>query len=295
MTRHLCCAVIGFVVLIQSALAGAGQFSTALEQYQLKTQALVAKETDPDVKEYLIACLTGAKVLDGAEAGDPRLPNLLHQFVTTKLTADGKLPPGKGGTPGVQGEDAAYNATLQPYAKAVYINLVALQDQLLERKYFKAETAKNANFLEGYINSRWSLTRADHSDINKVMNQRHLGVSPWEAIFRFEPTLAFEHGAQAAIMGTAGLSYTFFPEVDRNQTPFTFREDFWSEWVQKSGIRFGLGVGNLDDRAKLLVGAGTQINALGLWGIYKPDGSSFLFGLSASDLSKFKKVLSWMD
>jgi hypothetical protein len=211
-------------------------------------------------------------------------------LVTSRREAEGELTAETSGAQGVVEESNAFILHLQPYRKAEYINLVALQEELLERKYFKSETAKNANFLEGFINGRWSLTRSDYSD---SFDQEHLGIAPWEAIFRFEPALAFDHGAQVAILGTAGLSYAFFPDIERSKTPMVFRENFWSKWVRKSGLRLGVGVGNLDDRAKLLLGAGTQLNALGLWGLYKPDGETFLFGLSASDLSKFKKFISW--
>jgi hypothetical protein len=229
------------------------------------------------------------------EAGDPRVPAAFVAVAQARLAADGALTAETSGAPGVRSENDAYILHLQPYVKSTYLNLIALQKQLLERKYFKAETAKNANFIEGYVNSAWRLTRADQSGLQNQLDEPHLGVSPWEAIFRFEPTMALEHGAQIAVLGTAGLSYTFFPGINTGKIPYVFQEDFWSKWVQKSGIRLGLGVGNMDNRAKLLIGAGTQVNALGLWGIYKPDGGTFLFGLSASDLSKFKKVISWMD
>lgn len=290
MERYLRTAFIAFILTMQATLVFAGRLSDSLAQYKEKTQLLVAEERNPQVKTYLLKCLSGAEPLKGLEAGDLRVPPAFDALVKSRLDAQGELTAETSGAQGVVEENDAFIAYLQPYRKAEYINLVALQEELLERKYFKSETAKNANFLEGYINGRWSLTRSDYSD---SFGQEHLGIAPWEAIFRFEPALAFDHGAQVAILGTAGLSYAFFPDIDRSKTPMVFREDFWSKWVQKSGLRLGVGVGNLDDRAKLLLGAGTQLNALGLWGLYKPDGDAFLFGLSASDLSKFKKFISW--
>jgi len=290
MERYLRTAFLAFILTMQATLVFAGQLSSSLAQYKDRTQMLVADERNPQVKTYLLRCLSGAELLKGLEAGDLRVPPAFDALIKSRRDAQGELTAETSGVQGVVEENDAFIAHLQPYRKAEYINLVALQEELLERKYFKSETAKNANFLEGYINGRWSLTRSDYSD---SFGQEHLGVAPWEAIFRFEPALAFDHGAQVAILGTAGLSYAFFPDIDRSKTPMVFREDFWSKWVQKSGLRLGVGVGNLDDRAKLLLGAGTQLNALGLWGLYKPDGEAFLFGLSASDLSKFKKFISW--
>ncbi|GFO65467.1 hypothetical protein M1B72_17060 [Geomonas paludis] len=291
MSKYVSGFLVGVVFLVQTTVALAGQLSSSVEQYKMKVQLARANETNVIVQTYLEACLTGASALDGLEVGDPRVPDALKTAKNARIKAIGGLTPDTSNSSGVSAEVDAYNMNLQPYLKSHYINLVSLQDQLLERKYFKTETAKNANFLEGYVNSNWSLTRADHT--GEALHRPNLGISPWEAIFRFEPTLAFEHGAQVAIMGTAGLSYTFFPEIDQNTMPFVFKENFLSNWVRKSGFRLGIGVGNLDERAKLLLGAGTQLNALGLWGLYKPDGSSFMFGLSASDLSKFKKAVSW--
>ena len=295
MNKHVNRIFITFIFIIQATVVFAGQLSTSLAHYKETTQMLVAEEKNPTVKTYLLTCLTGAESLKGLEAGDVRVPQAFDALVKSRLEAAGELTPETSGAPGVVAETRAYTSHLQPYRKSEYINLVALQGELLERKYFKAETSKNANFIEGYINSRWALTRSDHSYIGTVLSQPHLGVSPWEAILRFEPAVAFDHGARVAILGTAGLSYTFFPDIERNKTPMVFQEDLWSKWVQKSGVRLGVGVGNLDDRAKLLLGAGTQINALGLWGLYKPDGNTFLLGLSASDLSKFKKFVAWFD
>lgn len=295
MSRQVKVIIIGLVIILHATAALAVPLSTSLSHYREKTQMLLAGENNPVVKKYLLACLSGADRLNGLEAGDVRVSPAFAELVRLRLAAQDELTPDTSGSAGVKAEVDAYNAHLQPYLKSEYINLVALQENLLERKYFKAQTAKNANFLEGYINSRWSLTRSDYSFTDEPFRQPHLGVSPWEAIFRFEPALAFDAGAQVAILGTAGLSYTFFPDLDRTKTPIVLQEDFWSKWVQKSGVRLGVGVGNLDDRAKLLLGAGTQINALGLWGLYKPDGDELLLGISASDLSKVKKVIGWFD
>lgn len=294
MNRGFISVIIGVVFVIQTTVVCAAQLSTSLAQYTAGTQALVAVEKNEKVQKYLLTCLSSAQSLNGLEAGDPRVPPAFKELVAGRLAAGGDLDAETSGSVGVRTEVNSYNVHLQPYAKTNYLNLIALQDQLLERKYFKAETAKNANFLEGYVNSKWHLTRVEHFNVQEVLNDPHLGVSPWEAIFRLEPTMAVEHGAQIAFLGTAGLSYAFFPDIDRKADPYLFREDFWSKWVQKSGVRLGLGAGNLDNHVKLLVGAGVQLNALGLWGLYKPDGGTFLFGLSASDLSKFKKVISWM-
>lgn len=292
--RNLCSTLfVGFALFIQTAVAIAGQLPSSLEQYRERTRDVLAGERNDAVGEYLRSCLAAADHLNGLEAADSRVPGAFSTLVRMRLDADGKLDRQTSGSPGVRAETEAYNTHLQPYLKEEYLGLIRLQDQLLERKYFKNETAKNANFLEGIVNSYWSLTRADHSDIRKVLAEPHLGVSPWEAIFRLEPTVAVHNGARGAILGTAGLCYAFFPEVVRDGVAATFRESFWSRWVEKTGGRLGVGVGEIEGDARLLLGTGVQLNAVGLWGLYEPDGDRFMFGVSASDLSKFRKVVSW--
>lgn len=293
MKKYYISVFVNFVLIIQTSVVFAAQLSSSLEQYKVKTQILLVQEQNGNVKEYLQSCFNASNYLNGLEAGDARLPDAFTKVVKERKIATGNLTASS--EPSVRAEESAYNEYLQPYRKKEYINFLALQEQLLERKYFKSETAKNANFLEGYVNSNWSLTRADHSSPSEVFNKPTLGISPWEAIFRLEPTMAFDDGVQAAVLGTAGLSYAIFPEIKRESEVLTFEESFWSQWIQKSGARIGVGVGNLDNQAKLLLGAGTQINAIGLWCLYKPDGNTFMFGLSASDLSKFKKVITWFE
>ncbi|KAF0215634.1 MAG: hypothetical protein FD174_4082 [Geobacteraceae bacterium] len=292
--RNFCSTIfVGLVLFVQTAVAIAGQLPSSLEQYRERIESILAGERNETVKEYLRSCLAAADHLNGLEAADARIPAAFSALVRMRLDADGKLDRQTSDSPGVRAETEAYNAHLQPYLKEEYISLIRLQDQLLERKYFKNETAKNANFLEGLVNSYWSLTRADHSDIRKVLAEPRLGVSPWEAIFRLEPALAIHDGARVAILGTAGLCYAFFPELVREEGTVAFRESFWSKWVQKTGGRIGVGVGEIEGDARLLLGTGMQLNAVGLWGLYEPDGGSFMFGVSASDLSKFKKAVSW--
>lgn len=281
--------VVSFLFLIQVQTVYAGQLSSSLGQYQETTKAALANEKNKKVEQYLRSCLTASNSLNGLEAGSRRLQAALTSFVTGRLGAAGELTPDTSGAESVRIEKQAYDKYIQPYRKAEYVSLISLQDQLLERKYFKTETAKNANFLEGYINGHWSLTRADHSDVKRVLAEPHLGVSPWEAIFRLEPALAFNGGAQVAILGTAGLSYTFFPSINREKSPPSFDESFLSKWVEKTGGRIGVGVGHIHSDTRLLVGGGVQINALGLWGLYEPDDRIFMLGVSSANLGKLKK------
>jgi hypothetical protein len=286
---------IGFVLIVQTNVALAGPFSRSLEQYKEETRTALGAEANEEVKKYLLFLLEAADRLNGLEAGDSSLPAALDALAKKHLEADDLLTGRTSGSPAVRAEKVAYDKYLQPYEKRQYIWRIALQQELLERKYFQTETAKNANYFEGLVNSRWALTRADLSALNKTPVDPHLGVSPWEAIFRLEPALAFHDGTQVALLGTAGLSYTFFPDIDLDKTPPSLEETFWSDWIKKSGGRVGIGIGRKDNKSYLLTGLGVQVNAVGIWGIYQPDDKIFMLGLSTSDLSGLKKVLPWFE
>lgn len=286
---------VGVVLFVQIQLATAGQLPSSLEQYQAEVRAELVTAPAGAVTDYLESCLAGANRLDGLEAGDPRLPVAFDALVKARMEADDKLTADTSGNPAVRAETAAYNRYLQPYRKAEYIALIRLQDGLLDRKYFQTETAKNANFIEGFVNGRLGLTRAEHEDVMKAMRDPHLGVSPWEAIFRLEPAVALNNGAQPAILGTAGLSYTFFPTVERATDPPSFRESFWSKYLKKSGGRVGVGAGWADGEPRLLLGTGVQVHAVAVWALYEPKDEKFLLGLGLSDLSQLKKVVGWFE
>jgi hypothetical protein len=284
----------GLLLFLHATLAFADQFAASLEQYASDVNAALAAERQPVAKVYLQGRLGDVALLRGFAVTHPGLTEAFNQVVARRIAADGLLT-AETTTANVQRETKSYNDHLEPYRAQQFRDLIALQDQLLQRKYFKTKTAKNANYIEGWVNSHWSLTRIDHSETMKVLAMPTFGVSPWEAIFRFEPTAAMRGGPQAAIMGTAGLSHAYFPSVDRSSVPPAFQESFASEWLKKSGLRVGAGAGRFDGKTRFLLGPGIQVNALGVWGLYDPKDKSWMLGLSTADLSKLKKMLGWFD
>lgn len=291
--RKLCIAIFVCSIMFIQTAALAGQLSASLEQYKMRVNAVLAGTQDEIVKEYVQTCLTAADQLNGLEAGDPRVYDAFKAMVTFRSKADDLLTARISGDPAVRKETVAYNEYLQPYLKEKYINLIKLQDELFERKYFKTEIAENANFIEGYINGHIGFTRTDNGNPSEVLDQPTLGVSPLEMVFRLEPAFVFNNGQQMMIFGTAGLSYTYFPNIDRSKTPRSFNESFWSKYVQKSGIRLGAGVNQINNNTRLLFGTGIQINILALWAIYEPDNHNYVLGLGTSNLSIFDNFLPW--
>ncbi len=283
------------VFFVQILVVFGGQLPSDVELYLDNVHPLMEETTNTVVQEYLTSCLNGAESLKGLEAFDSRTSDAFDKLVESRRMWPMKLGAKNRRDPLVKTETDAFNEYLYPYRKAEYLNLVRLQDQLFERKYFKNETSKNANFIEGALNSHWSLTRADRGDPIKVLNDSTLGVSPWEALLRVEPAVAFDNGPQPALLGTFGLTRTFFPSTMNTTNGVTFSESIWSKYVQKAGLRVGAGVEIDGDQTDFVAGAGVQVWAVAVWGLYKPDDSEFLLGVSMSDLSKLKKIVGWFD
>lgn len=295
MKRNLTVFCLGFVFFAQVLLALGGQLASDLEQYTDAVRPLQQATTNTVVQAYLAGCLDGAAQLKGLEAFDTRTSAAFDKLVADRIKWTGDLGHANRSDPVVPREKAAYDQHLLPYREAEYLALVRLQDELFERKYFRTETAKNANFVEGALNSCWSLTRADRGDPKQVLKEPTLGVSPWEAILRCEPALAFDGGAQPAILGTFGLTRAFFPALVHTDKGPSFDETFCSKTIQKAGLRIGAGIEVEHDHVKALLGAGIQVWSIGIWGLYQPNDSALMLGISMTDLSKLKKFVGWFE
>ena len=267
-------------------------FAEHLALYRQQTSVALAAETEPKARRYLEESLSNASRLDELEPGHPDFSGALRDVAKRRRELDDILTPTNGVssiTERVEKEQAAHNAHINRYIRPEFIVKAGLQADLLELKYFTTKTAKNANVIEGYINGRWSLTRAD----DRKIDNDTLGVKPWEAICRLEPTVAFRGGAQPAIVGALGLSYTFFPRLNRATMKLDPTPE--SKWLKKTGVRLGAGAGRFDDHTRFLIGPGVQISALAIWGLYSPKDKSMMLGLSTADLSKLKKVFGYFD
>lgn len=247
-----------------------------------------------EARTYLKLCLIHSSVLEGIELTNPGVSTALKQFATLHNEARDVVVTGTPRHPSIRVEHAAYVEHLQGINADAYLAWAKLQNQLLERKYFKTSTSENANFLESYVNGHLSLTKSDPGGLRQIEPPKPLGVSPWEALFRFEPTLAMRGGPQPAIMGTAGLTHTFFPDVIGGVRP-TLQETSWSRSLKKAGGRIGIGVGEVNDKTELLLGVGLQLHSVGIWAVYEPDQEIWMLGLSTADLKKLRKAIGVFD
>ena len=281
--------------ILQAALALAGPLADSLARYQREARALLERENDAEVRAYLGACLDAASQLHGREVDSPGIVAIFDDIALARNRARAKFatPPAGPALETVRAEREAFVTHLQSYLADHKLQRMALQNKLLARKYFNEQTVKNANYLEGFVNGHFALTRADPTMLSRTDGPRPLGVSPWEAIFRLEPTLALRGGPQAAIMGAAGLSYTFFPKIDATSLEPT--ETFRSGTIKKTGLRLGAGAASLDGKTRLLVGPGVQLHALAIWCLYQPNDRAVMLGVGTADLGKLKKALGWFE
>lgn len=294
--KRLWLAVFAGAVFFTQTAVLAGQLPVSLERYQGEVKELISSTSNEAVKSYLRTCLVAADYLKGLEAEDPRVFEAFNKFVAKYSEGDIFITaPQNRRDSAVRKESAAYGKYLAPYRDADYINLVRLQDQLFERKYFKTEIAGNSNYFESWLNDHWAFTSAATGDVITVFSEPSLGVPPWEVVVRAEPAFVFNNSTQTILLGVLGLSYTYFPAIDRSTTPALFKESILSEYVQKSGVRLGAGVGQIKDKASFLLGIGAQINILGVWVFYEPDNKSGVLGFAVNNLSILKSVLPWFE
>jgi len=282
---------------LQVVIGRAADLKSSLAAYKGEVDQIVASlaaGTDEKVVDYLQSCLANVAPITGKNINTPGISAEIKGFAELHRLASMKLTPDLTGTPAVRAETKAYREHLQPLFADDYLAWVALQQELLERKYFQTETAKNANFLEAYVNGNLGLTRTDPEKLRDPQPPRPLGVSPWEAIFRCEPTVAMQNGPRVAILGTAGLSRAHFPRIT-NQSPPTKVETPASRWLKKSGVRLGVGAAHLDYGTKFIFGGGVQLNAVAVWGLYEPKHERWMLGVSAADLEKLKKIFGYFN
>jgi hypothetical protein len=292
MKTTILAASVMLSAMLSTTAARAGLFASSVERYRASVVAAHAVTAHSNTMEYLSVCLRASGPLRGIEVGDTRLPERLRAFLQARRVAKAQLQGNAADERAQKAEDDAYALSFVPYVSDQLCWLESLQDELRERKYFRSETEEDASSLEAYAKRHYSLMR---TDVTAGLSTRNLGISPWEAMFRVEPTLAFDNGPQAALLGTVGLSYTFFPGLDLLQTPPTFDESLLSKYLQKSGVRLGAGPGQFDgQRIRLLLGAGIQVNAIAIWALYQPVDEKFMLAVSASDLSKLKDVMGWI-
>jgi hypothetical protein len=284
---------------LYAGLLWAGELAPRIAAYKTRDTEIISQlpaGADPMVVDYLQACLTNVVRVGALDDDSANVAITLQDLGTLRLAATKKLSSETSGSDPVREETRAYIEHLQGFiADRYYLPYIARQNELLEMKYFNTKTANTGNFIEGYLNSYFPLTKAVDGRLRDSSPPKPLGISPWEVIARFEPPLAFRGGPEAAIMGALALSHTYFPRFVEGKPEFTKDQSFTVSTLKKAGVRVGAGAGRLDSQTRFLLGAGLQVHALGFWALYDPKGEAWMAGLSTADLSKLKKAIGWFE
>ena len=85
MMKHCSTIFVCFALIVQTAVAFAGQLPSSLELYREKTQSVLVEEKNGEVKTYLHTCLAAADQLNGLEASDSRVPAAFSTLVQMRL------------------------------------------------------------------------------------------------------------------------------------------------------------------------------------------------------------------
>ncbi|WP_196157836.1 hypothetical protein [Reinekea sp. G2M2-21] len=191
----------------------------------------------------------------------------------------------------IQTESELYRRYIQPYIKQNYLIFLSAQQNILQRKYFSLND-HNANFVEGYLNSKLPLTRINLND-TLAKQDPYLGVSPWEATFRVEPAMVFVNQLAPALLLTLGATFTVLPEVNLSVSPPDFQETFATRFIQKAGPRIGFGAMQKEGEVQWVMGAGMHLRSVAIWALYDYSDQKVALGVGLSDISVLAKVIGW--
>jgi hypothetical protein len=179
-------------------------------------------------------------------------------------------------------ENAVYLEKLQELLADKMVRDHTVRVDVFKRKYFSGGEDDKGNFLEGYINGKVPLFTSTEEPTDESW-YRTAGVSHFESTLRLEPLVVFDSEENAAALATAGLVYHFFPKYDPQGFDANPSEDFLSQWVQRLGLRAGLGAQDREDEGlDFIIGAGLQVRSFTIWGVYntEEDDVSAAFGVS---------------
>jgi hypothetical protein len=183
-------------------------------------------------------------------------------------------------------EEKVFVATLQEPLKDDYIAAQVVRSDLFRRKYFEDATTQG-NFLEAWLNGSLGLFRS--TDLGTVAEP---GVSPWEALARFEPAVTVGGEERQLALGSLGLLHHFFPDYAPSGHDPRATESLWSQWVQRVGVRVAAGAAITDTGgADFVFGAGLQVRSFTVWGIWNPEQDDFSLAIGLNDLAFLRDAL----
>lgn len=263
------------------------RLSTAVNDYDKTLNDLISKENNESLIEYYKACkyvATELKNFSRQSIPNFTLPENTINF-RKKAFQDYILPNDLGGQ--IQQEVSAYEK-IALFLKPQFMQQVAREKILLERKYFEEDDKQSGFLFEACINSHLCLTQYDE---DSTEHGRKYGVSPWEVTIRVEPLMTFDSDNTAGFLLSTGLLMNLFPKVNVLNNQVSAEDNWASGYIKRVGLKLGAGGDVGEGGSRFIGGAGLQIASFSIWGIYQEREDRFVAAISASDLDWVKKIL----
>jgi hypothetical protein len=158
---------------------------------------------------------------------------------------------------------------------------------LFGRKYFHDPEDSGGNIVEAWMNSSFDVFRS--ARIGEPRFEASQGVSPWEATARLEPFVKLQEGNEIGIVGGLGTTYHLVPDHDG-------REDWQSRWVQRVGVRAGVGfLQQSGETGDFVFGGAVQIRSLTVWAMYDPEERDVFLAVGSGDSRWLGELTTWFD
>jgi len=296
---------VGFVALhlllaLPAAVATALPAVAEIDGYLVRVKGLVDQLPAPpgddgEIRGYLTGCVERASFLRDLAASPATEQSLLFvelkRFTAFRNTAKdglGSLTPL--GRSLLRAENGEAWPALGHYLMDDYVRGLVIRKALYERKYFEEDDPKQANLLEGWLNSRFDFCRT--RDGAQAWYRRD-GVSAFEVTVRTEPVVLVTRSTDVAVVLAGGLLYNFLPAVGQDAgDPFraAVHDDLLSRQVKRVGLRAAAGAVFDGAGPDLLVGAGVQVRAISLWATYQPEETAWSLAVGVSDWRWLKRL-----
>jgi hypothetical protein len=219
------------------------------------------------------------------EKNDGRLMNynikqriLLRNNILSSATMEEKIILSK--------EQDLYDALTHQLHQEDLIYRLKARSILADRKYYERNEDEKGTIIELYLNGVFSFTATDLYDLNSAT----YGIKPWEINARLETIGVIDNKEITGILFTMGVLYNIFPEINQQGADPEVRETFLSEYIRRSGLKFGVG-GRFEQNFNLQSGIGWQLRVFSLWGLYSFHKKEMFFAVGINDLSWIKLFL----
>jgi hypothetical protein len=144
--------------------------------------------------------------------------------------------------------------------------------------------------LEIYFNGLFGFTSTELHNLSEP----YYGIKPWEISARFEPVGFLKKKNITGVIFSLGTIYNFFPDVATGGGEAVAKDNFVSGKLKRMGLKLGAG-GRLKEKFEWMAGAGLQLRAVTIWGLYGFDEKKGEIAFGLNDISWLKYLLPYME